>query len=188
MADNIIESFWRYLEAEEQSDKILKLPSDTYSRFASYMQKIHKIADSNDENLATRLIKKQTEILQGITNRLLRVRLEKAKSESPSTTTANLLPEEKYLLGFYQSFTKEHDRFIKSLMNGQQSFFTSAYRTEMSKKVIIRFLKSVGEIIGFDLRRYGPFHIRDLALIPFGNAEVLVNNGEATFVHTRDSV
>jgi len=43
----------------------------------------------------------------------------------------------------------------------------------------------VEEVIGFDLRRYGPFKSEDLAVIPSANADIFVANGEATIVHPR---
>jgi DNA replication initiation complex subunit (GINS family) len=179
MQEGALESLKRYLEAEEQSEKVVKIPGDTYSKLASHMQNLRRISSSNGEDLPSRLIRKQTRILQGMVSELLQRRLEKAMR---AETTSELLPEEKYVYGLYGEFRKRQDKFINAIMSGYPSFFSMAYKDEMSKKVTVRFLRNVGEIMGFDLKRYGPFKVHDLAVIPTGNAEVLISNGDALLV------
>ena len=79
-------------------------------------------------------------------------------------------------------------RFVKAMANGQQSMFTVLQKEQMRKKVTVRFLRPLGEVVGFDLNRYGPFRVHDVAEIPAANAEVLISNGEAAIVYTKDSV
>ncbi len=102
--------------------------------------------------------------------------------------TNDLLPEEKHVSSIYMEFRKRQQRFIGSIVNGQPSFFAMAHRNEMSRQVTVRFSKPVGEVIGFDLRRYGPFKARDVALVPSANAEVFMANGEALLVSERDAI
>ena len=63
----------------------------------------------------------------------------------------------------------------------------NAVQRELGKIVTVRFLRPVEEVIGFDLRRYGPFNSEDLAVIPSANADIFVANGEATIVHPRET-
>lgn len=179
MQEGVLGSLKRYLEAEEQSEKVVKIPADTYSKLAAHMQNLRRISNSNGDDLASRLIRKQTRILQGMVSQLLQLRLQKAMN---AETTNNLLPEEKYVHGLHTEFKRRQDRFINAIVSGYPSFFTIAYKDEMSRKVTVRFLRNVGEIVGFDLKRYGPFKVHDLAVLPTGNAEALVANGDALLV------
>lgn len=175
MAESVLESLKRQLETEEQSERLVKIPSDTYSKLASHMQNLRRIPNSNGEDLQSRLIRKQATILQGMVSQLLRLRLGKAKKAE----TTDLLPEEKYVYGLHSEFKTREGKFISAIMSGYPSFFALAQKEVMSKKVTVRFLRDVGEIMGFDLKRYGPFRVHDLAIVPAANAEVFVANGDA---------
>ena len=85
-------------------------------------------------------------------------------------------------------FERMRSKFVKAMVNGQQSVFTDLQKSQMQKKVTVRFQKPLGEVVGFDLNRYGPFRVHDVAEIPAANAEVLISNGDATVVYTKDSV
>jgi DNA replication initiation complex subunit (GINS family) len=44
--------------------------------------------------------------------------------------------------------------------------------------------KRVGEIMGTDLKRYGPFEVNDVARLPAGNAQVMITGKQAVPVST----
>jgi hypothetical protein len=46
----------------------------------------------------------------------------------------------------------------------------------------------VNELVGFDMRRYGPFEVDDVASIPAASADVLIAGGDAVEIVTRDNV
>ena len=48
---------------------------------------------------------------------------------------------------------------------------------------VIRFLKSVPEIYGVDLKRYGPFEIDDIAVFPKKNVELLLEHQAVTIIY-----
>ncbi len=179
MPESVLESLKRQLEAEEQAEKLVQIPPDTYSKLALHMQNLRRISNSNGEDLQSRLIRKQTKIVQGMVSQLLALRLGKAKK---AETATDLLPEEKYVYGLHTEFRTREDKFINAIMSGYPSFFSLAQKDEKSKKVTVRFIKNVGEIMGFDLKRYGPFKVHDLAIVPAANAEVFVANGDALLV------
>ena len=181
----MIETLKQLLDTEEQSDLPTKMPNSIYTEFARYMQKLRKSVDVNGDDPASRLMRKEIRLLEGMIEQLLRIRLEKAIRYG---NTRELLPEEKYVCRYYSEFEKRRDKFLSAVFNGQASFFAIVQRNEMQKMVTLRFLKAFGEIIGFDLKRYGPFSVYDVAHVPSGNAEVLVANGDAVSVQTRDSI
>ena len=182
--ESTLELLKRYLDAETTSDRIVKLPSDIYSKLAAYCQHLRRTTSATGEDLSGRLIKKQIALIEGMVDQLLQTRLEKVISRGAAN---DLLPEEKHVSSLYMEFRKREKRFIGSIVNGQPSFFAMAHRNEMSRQVTVRFAKSIGEVIGFDLKRYGPFKTHDVALVPSANAEVFVANGEAMLVSERDA-
>jgi DNA replication factor GINS len=184
MEDNTIETLRQLLVAEETSENLTKLPSNVYSTIAVYVQKLRKAADPGSDDLVSRLTRKQLWLLEGMAMQLLSRRLAKAMG---GRDTRELLPEERYLCGSYADFERIHDKFISALVNGQSSFFAILQKQQMQKMVTVRFLKPLGEVIGFDLNRYGPFKTHDVAHIPAGNAEALISNGDAAMVYTKDS-
>ncbi len=182
--ESTLELLKRFLDAETTSDRIGKLPGDLYSRLAAYCQSLRRTTSANGDDLSSRLIKKQITLIEGMVNQLLQTRMEKVIS---GASTNDLLPEEKHVSSLYMEFRKRQQRFIGAIVNGQPSFFAMANRNEMSKQVTVRFSKSIGEIIGFDLKRYGPFKAHDVAFVPSANADVFVANSEAVLVSERET-
>ena len=180
--EGTIESLRRQLEGEEQSEKILQMSSDTYSKVATYTQSLKRVASSNNSELTNRLVHRQLELIDGLVRRLLGIRIRKATSQR---IAHQLLPEERFVCSSATEFKRISDEFINAVVNGQPSFVANAVQRELGKIVTVRFLRPVEEVIGFDLRRYGPFKSEDLAVIPSANADIFVANGEATIVHPR---
>jgi DNA replication initiation complex subunit (GINS family) len=183
--DQTIVVLKQLLEAEEQSESLVKLPGDIYSDVATYMQKLRKSADMNTDDPLSRLIRKQLWLIEGMSRQLLNRRFSKAIARNE---VVGLLPEEKYVCGFYVEFERMRDKFVKAVVNGQPSLFAVLQANQMRKMITVRFRKPLGEVMGFDLKRYGPFKVHDVAQIPAGNAEALISNAEAVVVYTRDSL
>lgn len=183
--EETIEVLKQLLDAEEQSERPTKIPPDTYTKIAIYVQKLRKSGDVTGDDLLGRLTRKQLSLLEGMSKQLLDRRLEKAVKMQD---TGNLLPEEKFVCEYHMEFNRMRGRFAKAIANGQQSAITVLQKNQMRKKVTVRFVKPLEEIVGYDLNRYGPFKIHDVAEIPAANAEVLVSNGDAIVVYTKDSV
>ena len=159
---NLIEALEQLLEAEERSDRLTKLPSDIYPRIAVYVQKLRKSASTDDEDAVGRITRKQLRLIEGMATQLLGRRLAKGIDKHD---TKDLLPEEKFLCESYGEYKLTHDKFVSALVNGQPSFFAILQKQQMQKMVTVRFMKPLGEVMGFDLNRYrtvqGPRHSPD---------------------------
>ena len=68
---------------------------------------------------------------------------------------------------------------MRAVVDGQSSFFTLVQRRETQRMTTVRILKRVGEIMGADLKKYGPFEVSDVARLPAGNAQVMVASKQA---------
>ena len=172
-----IEVLKQLLDAEEQSEELTKLPADTYTRDCDlHPEAAQGRATPTADDPLSRLARKQLSLLEGMGRQLLDHRIAKAVSRHD---IRDLLPEEKFVYEFCMEFERMRDRFVKAMANGQPSIFTLLQKKQMRKKVTVRFLRPLGEIVGFDLNRYGPFKVHDVAEIPAANAEVLISNGDA---------
>ena len=180
-----IETLKQVLDSEEQSEGLTKLPRDFYPRVATYIQKLRKSADASADDPSGRLAKKELWIIEGMGRQLLNMRLTKAIDRGE---TKELLPEERYVYQLHVEFGRVRDKFANALANGQPSVFTLLQKAQMEKMVTVSFQKPLGEIIGFDLNRYGPFKAHDVARLPAANADALVSSGDARIVYTNDSI
>jgi len=182
MAEPVLESLKRHLDAEEQSEKLLQLPDDFYAKVATYAQLLKRSSNSGSSELAKRLIAKQSEMLSAMLRNLVHRRMSKATSHK---ALPQLLPEERYICSMESGYIRNLEDFIEAVSSGQPSAVEQARKNELSRSTTVRFLKHVDELVGLDLRRYGPFEPEDLALIPAANADLLIANGEAVEVIPR---
>jgi DNA replication initiation complex subunit (GINS family) len=178
-----VERLKQVLESEEASEELAAIPTDTYVRLSGYAQKLRVTMGSGNDDMPRRLARKQLWLIEVMTKRLLQVRLSKARRATqegqPASPTKNLLPEEAYIDDMLQQSAKKEERFLKAVVDGQPSFFTLVQRRETQRMTTVRISKRLGEIMGADLKRYGPFEVNDVARIPRGNAEVMVASSQA---------
>lgn len=181
-----IERLKQVLESEETSEELTVIPADTYVRLSNYAQKLRATTGSSSEDVPGRLARKQLWLMEVMTRRLLHVRLTKAEKTAatheegqPARSSKSLLPEERYIEDMLRQLAKKEERFLKAVVDGQPSFFTLIQRRETQRMTTVRISKRVGEMIGADLKRYGPFEANDVARIPMGNAQVMVASKQA---------
>jgi DNA replication initiation complex subunit (GINS family) len=185
-SQSTIERLKQVLESEEASDELTVIPEDTYVRLSNYAKKLRATTGSNNDEVPGRLARKQLWLIEVMTKRLLQIRLTKAGKEAaiyeegqPGRASKSLLPEERYIDDLLRQLTKKEERFLKAVVDGQSSFFTLVQRRETQRMTTVRISKRVGEIMGADLKRYGPFEVNDVARIPIGNAQVMIASKQA---------
>ncbi len=188
-----VESLSQVLESEEASEGLTALPADTYLRLATYAQKLRMTGGSGGDDLSGRLARKQLWLIEVMTKRLLEARLAKVQKEESAYdvgtsqhATRNLLPEERYISHALDSLAVKEERFLRAVADGQPSFFGLVQRKETERKATVRLSKRMGEIIGADLKRYGPFEVNDVARLPAANAQAMVASGQAAPVSTEE--
>jgi len=184
-----IERLKRVLESEEASEELTVIPADTYVMLSNYAQRLRATTGSSSDDAPGRLARKQLWLMEAMTRRLLQIRLTKAGKEGgtqkeglPGPLSKGLLPEERYIDDMLRQLAKKEERFLKAVVDGQSSFFTLVQRRETQRMTTVRISKRVGEIMGADLKRYGPFEVNDVARIPMGNAQVMVASKQAVSI------
>ncbi|MDV3278254.1 MAG: hypothetical protein LYZ69_07295 [Nitrososphaerales archaeon] len=184
MAETTLEYLKRHLDAEEQSEKLTQIPADLYTNVASYAQLLRRTAGSANSEVANRLILRQSEFLESMVRKLLEVRAQKALALK---AVAQLLPEERHLASVGETYGLKMRAFVDAVSSGQPSAVELARKSELERSTTVRFVKHVNELVGLDMRRYGPFEPEDLASLPAANADVLVASGEAVEVRPREA-
>ena len=120
-----------------------------------------------------------------LTSLLIHIRLEKIL-KSENFEIGDLLDEEKFILDSQEEQRERIEMILSATINGKSKFLESLAQNHKTKKIVIRFLKEVDEIVGADLEKYGPFKTEDIATIPYENAQALIAKNVATKVYWED--
>lgn len=177
MYDELLEAWMR----EKNSREIQPLSEDFYKRLASYIRRIREEQRMLDEKtVKSTLIKKEEENVKKMTVELIQTRYEKIIQkirEGEAPPSANLTDEEKEWLQESSLHFESFKKFVEKLLQGKIEK-TNKNRLK-SKFVVVRILREIPEIIGADMKTYGPFKPEDIASLPEENARVLIKQGAA---------
>jgi DNA replication factor GINS len=148
-------------------------------RLHEYIEKL--VAESRTEGLSEfqrQLRQAELANLQFMLNSLLRNRLEKilAGLLDSKTIDQDLLtrPERRFL--------DQVSRNLRTTLAEADEFFAPTEAKSPSELVVVRFLTDHPQLVGVDLRTYGPFRADDLATLPLENARVIVRKNGAELV------
>ncbi len=185
MPETTLEYLRRRLDSESQTETLLPLPGDFYSSLSAYSQKLKRSSGYGASEVTVRLIATQARMVESMVSQLLKVRTRKAMRQN---ALLQLLPEERYVCSAEQKFQRRFQTLVEAVSGGQPSFVEFAHLSESQRSVTVRFVKHVNELVGLDMRRYGPFDADDVASIPAASADILIAGGDAVEVYTRDDV
>ena len=165
------------LKAETLQEKIQKVSSDLYKQVAERLKELESVTDG-DTGISNSIAEEEARILKQLTERLIELRLTKArKSILMDLGDLNLTPEEKYLIEPIITYEKRRRTLNQALHKGRSSYLEEISQLAMNKYVTVRFKDSTDSIVGTDLKKYGPFEKEDVALIPIENARTLLKQG-----------
>jgi len=183
MAETTLEYLKKRLDSEVASDALMLLSNDFYSSISTYCQKLKRSATSGASEVSIHLISTQVKLIESMVGQLLKLRTKKAMLNN---ALLQLLPEERYICQAEQKFQRRFQMFVDAVSEGQPSFIEFAHLSETQRNVTVRFVKHVNEVVGLDMRRYGPFEVDDVASIPAASADIMIAGGEAVEIQTRD--
>lgn len=177
-----INSLHHIVLRETESDSILEIDPNFYRNLSDFIGNLRKQEFDGVEN---KIKDTMIEMAIELTSLLIRVRLEKI-SKSSDLEISHLLDEEKFIFDSQEDEKERIEMIISAIINGKSKFLESLAQNHKTKKVVIRFLNEVDEIVGADLEKYGPFKTEDIATIPYENAQALIAKNIATKVHWED--
>ncbi len=172
-ADTLLGLLW----TEILQVKIQKVSSDLYKQVADRLKELASSTDG-DTGISNSIAEEEARILKQITERLIELRLTKArKSILMDLGDLDLTPEEKYLIEPIITYEKRRRTLNQALHRGHSNYLEEISQLAMSRYVTVRFKDSTDSIVGTDLKKYGPFEKEDVALIPIENARTLLKQG-----------
>lgn len=182
MYDELLE-VWR---REKENSELQNLQKDFYTRLINYVQKIREERRMIDEeSVRGKLLRREEEYTVKMISDLIRTRYEKiirliTRRELVPVTA--LAEEEGALYNGLSNQVESYESFLRDILQGQKP------RIKYSRTkgfLVVRLLKEMPQIIGADMRVYGPFKPEDIATLPEENAKALIKQGVAVEVDIR---
>ena len=167
---------------ETESDSILEIDPNFYRNLADFIGNLRKQEFDGVEN---KIKDTMIEMVIELSTLLIEIRLEKI-SKTSDLEISNLLDEEKFIFDSQEDKKDRTEMILSATINGKSKFLESIAQNHKTKKIVVRFLNEVDEIVGADLEKYGPFKTEDIATIPYENAQALIAKNVATKVHLED--
>ena len=167
---------------ETENDSLLEINPNFYRLLSDFIGNLRKQEFDGVEN---KIKDTMIEMASELTSLLIHIRLEKI-FDSNDYDIGHLLDEEKYILDSQDEQNERIEMILSATINGKSKFLESLAENHKIKKVVIRFLSEVDEIVGADLEKYGPFQAEDIATIPYENAQALIAKNIATKVRWED--
>ena len=167
---------------ETENDTILEIDPNYYRNLSDFIGNLKK---QEFDGVESKIKDAMIEMVTELTSLLINIRLDKIL-KSTDLEIGYLLDEEKFILDSQEKKSERIEMILSATINGKSKFLESLAQNHKTKKIVIRFLNEVDEILGADLEKYGPFKTEDIATIPYENAQALIAKNIATKVHWED--
>ena len=167
---------------ETENDSLLEIKPNFYRNLSDFIGNLRK---QEFEGVENKIKETMIEMATELTSLLIHIRLEKISS-SNDYDIGYLLDEEKFIIDSQDEQNERTEMILSATINGKSKFLESLAENHKIKKIVIRFLADVDEIVGADLEKYGPFKTEDIATIPYENAQALIAKNIATKVRWED--
>jgi len=162
------------------NEEIQPLPKDFYIRLTKYVRKIREEQRMLDEKTVKgSLMKKEEENVRKMVKELIQTRYEKITrltKKDEAASIAHLTQEEE---GWFQESSLQFESFKKLVEKLLQGRLKKDEEKPRNGLVVVRILREIPEIIGIDMKTYGPFKPEDIASLPAENARTLIKQGAA---------
>ena len=173
MVYNELYNAWK---SEKNSTLPERLPRDFYQRAASYLNGLEEDSISSDPHtIQGRLLIREVEIARRLLDELRELRLRKILENAKNGIRVS-----------EENLTDEEQTLAKSLNDSLMAFKGNQIQTKDRSSAqahpelaVVRFLQDIPEIVGIDLKIYGPYKKEDVGSLPAQNAQVLVRQGAA---------
>ena len=168
-----INSLYTIVLRETENETIQEIDPNLYTLISNFIGKLKR---EEYDNIEAKIKENLVNIITNLTSLLLNIRLEKAKS-SENLDFSNLLDEEKFVLDREEEIRERTEMILSATLNGRSKLLEAISQNHKTKSIVLRFLKEVEQIVGTDLKEYGPFKTEDIATLPYENAHALIAIG-----------
>ncbi|MEM1545002.1 MAG: hypothetical protein QXY40_04910 [Candidatus Methanomethylicia archaeon] len=168
MLKKIIDTWKR----EISSDEIIRIENELLEHIIDYFKTSSlKINDPNTTALQHKLTTEEINLAIKILNNFYKFRRSKVFLEIIDEETLNVnaisMPEKEFYLEIL-------DKLKTEFINLEEQVKISIGDKELTT---VRFISSIPQFLGIDLRTYGPYEVEDVAAIPRRNAIILSQKG-----------
>ncbi|MGH1521563.1 MAG: hypothetical protein ACRBB2_04235 [Nitrosopumilus sp.] len=177
-----INSLHHVVLREIEDDSLLEIEPDFYRNLSDFIGNLRKQEFDGVEN---KIKDAMIEMVTELTSLLMHIRLDKI-SKSNDLEFGYILDEEKFILDSQEEQTERTEMIFSATIHGKSRFLESLTHNHKIRKITVRFLSDVNELVGADLEKYGPFKTEDIATIPYENAQALITKNVATKVNLED--
>ena len=177
-----INSLHHVVLREIEDDSLLEIEPDFYRNLSDFIGNLRKQEFDGVEN---KIKDTMIEMVTELTLLLMHIRLDKI-SKSTDLEFGYLLDEEKFILDSQEEQEERTEMIFSATIHGKSRFLESLTYNHKIRKITVRFLSDVNELVGADLEKYGPFKTEDIATIPYENAQALITKNVATKVNLED--
>jgi len=136
-----------------------------------------KLKSEDYDGIETKIKNKLVLLITEMASLLLQIRVEKAIKTNETT---NLTDVEKFILDSKRELEERKETILSGTLNGKSKLLESIAQSHKIKPTAMRFLQDMEQIVGVDLKNYGPFKTEDIATIPYENASALISKKIAT--------
>lgn len=167
---------------EIEDDSLLEIEPNFYVNLSNFIGNLRKQEFDGVEN---KIKNTMIEMVTELTSLLLHIRLDKI-SKLSDLEIGYLLDEEKFILDSQEEQAERTEMIFSATISGKSIYLESLTHNHKIRKLTIRFLEDVNELVGADLEKYGPFKTEDIATVPYENAQALIAKNVATKVSLED--
>ena len=150
------------------------LPTDFYRRAANYLKGLQEDSLTSDPHtLQSRLLIREREIVERLLDELREKRLRKILESAKNGISVR----RRRSYG-RRATSRTHAQLISHDFERKETAgdgLSSAL--EHAELTVVRFLQDIPEIVGTDLRIYGPYKKEDVGSLPTRNAQALIKQG-----------
>lgn len=173
---------WR---SEKSSEKTQPLANDFYQRVQTYLNGLEQDSISLEAHtIQGRLTLKEKEVVTRLLQELKETRLQKLVTITKNhgdVDSAGITEEERNLVKGIDDSLRAFEQGRNELDGAANS--TPEVQIELS---VVRFLQDIPEIVGTDLKIYGPYKKEDVGSLPNQNARALVKQGAAKQIEVKN--
>ncbi|MEM1515808.1 MAG: hypothetical protein QXH24_07190 [Candidatus Bathyarchaeia archaeon] len=165
---------------EMENPELQILQKDFYARLADYMRRIREERRMIDEeSLRGKLLQFEEENVKRMISDLIRIRYAKILQlveKDEMIQPGSLTEEEENLYNSLMENKRAINNFLGDILLGRRS---KVKQSKSKSFVVVRILKEIPQIVGVDMKIYGPFKPEDIAVLPEENVRMLVKQGFA---------
>ena len=162
-------------QAERDAPNLLPLRDSFLQNLRSYIEQVLDRSQAADKtSLQRQLSATELANLRFMVNDLLQLRVRKICSQLPNQEIDyDLLTRNE------RRFAEQITRNLRAVFMVADDLFSPLENSDSSAPLLIRFLTDHPQLVGVDLKTYGPFRADDLAMLPAENARLMIRKNQA---------